>query len=382
MRQLRIPRMALLPAAVLLLLAVSVPALGDGRIIRLESGERVPFAAMIGDFASADVVLVAERHDDFAQHRAQREVISGLLARGPVAVGMEAFPGAKDPVLADWRGGRIEDWADFLVAVDWFDNWRVAPALYRPILETIRHHRLPLAGMNVPRAWIARIARKGMAGLDQSQRQRIGPVAPATEAYAEALRETLGRHGEKREAEHFIAAQTAWDAAMAGALLDLYQGQGDGVVVGLAGSGHIRDGHGIPHQLRNRAEGLEVRTVLPFDPEEGQPEPGAADYAWAVTPDRAPDPVRIGARLGDPGEGPGIPVVGVEGPFPGAKAGLEEGDRITAVDGEAVADATGLVYRIRRHRWGGCLRLTVRRDGSEQRLSVPLERPPQQEPGH
>ncbi|MEF8793514.1 ChaN family lipoprotein [Thiohalorhabdus sp.] len=375
MRQPRIPRIALLTAA-LGLLAASAPALGEGQIIRLETGERVPFAAMVARLAEADVVLVGERHDDFAQHRAQREVITGLLARRPVAVGMEAFPAAKNAVLSDWRRGQFPDWPTFLTAVDWFDNWRVAPELYRPILETVRHHWLPLTGMNVPREWISRIAREGMAGLGEEQRQRIGPVAAAPEAYAESLRESLARHAEGRKAEHFIAAQRAWDAAMAGALLDLRRAHGDAVVIGLAGSGHIRDGYGIPHQLHNRAPDLEVRTVLPFDPEGGQPEPGAAAYAWPVAPDRAPDPVRIGARLGNPDGGPGISVVGLEDAFPGAKAGLEAGDRITAVDGREVSDATELIYRIRRHQWGGCLRLRVRREDQERGLTVPLNRPP------
>ena len=380
MRQLRNPRIGLICAATLGLLVASLPAYGDSRILRLETGERVPFAAMIGRLAEADVVLVGERHDDFAQHRAQREVITGLLARRPVAVGMEAFPSAKDPVLSDWQRGRFPDWPKFLSAVDWFDNWRLAPELYRPILATVRHHGLPLAGINVPRKWIGRIAREGLSGLTDKQRQRIGPVAPAPEAYAERLRESLSRHEKGPAPEKFIAAQRAWDAAMAGALLELRQKRGDAVVVGLAGSGHVRGGYGIPHQLLSRAGDLDVRTVLPFDPEKGRPDAGAADYAWPVTPDRAPEPVRLGAALGDAGERPGVPVTGVEGSFPGAKAGLKEGDRITAVDGKSVAGVTELVYRIRQHQWGGCLQLGIRRDGNPLELTVPLSRPSEETP--
>jgi uncharacterized iron-regulated protein len=367
-------------AAALLLLAAGAAPAAHGQIIRLASGDSVPFREMVADLAQADVVLVGERHDDFAHHWVQNQVISGLLAKRRVAVAMEAFASDKDPVLADWRRGRFDAWIGFLAGVDWFRHWGVDPGLYAGILETVKRHRLPLAGMNVPRQWIARIGREGMGALDPDQRQRIGPVAPAPEAYAEALRESLSKHDGGRSAGNFIAAQTAWDAAMAGALIDLRQAHPDRVVVGLAGTGHIRGGHGIPHQLRSRDGELSVRTVLPYSPKRDRPASGAADYAWAVAPDRAREAVRIGAQLDGQGSGRGIRVAGLEADGPGARAGLVNGDRILAVDGHPVRGATELIYRIRRNRWGGCLRLTILRDGDERSILVPLERP-EKKPG-
>jgi len=349
--------------------------MAGGSIIRLATGHSVPFQRMIDDLAGADVVLVGERHDDHAQHWVQNQVLTGLRGRGPVAVGMEAFPSGRDRALDDWRRGRIPSWPRFLVSTDWFGFWGIAPDLYRPILETVRRHRLPLAGLNVPRAWIRRIAGKGLDGLEPAQRERIGPVAEPAEAYRKSLRQSLAEHAGERSAAHFIAAQTAWDAAMAGALLDLRAAHPQAVAVGLAGSGHIRGGYGIPHQLASRSPDLEIRTVLPYDPDEDRPAADAADYAWAVAPERAADPVRIGARLGEPGQGPGVAVAGVEEGAAAARAGLEAGDRVLAVDGARTANATELIYRIRQHRWGGCLRLRIRRDGAERILRLALDRP-------
>ncbi|HKJ71086.1 MAG TPA: ChaN family lipoprotein, partial [Gammaproteobacteria bacterium] len=123
-------------------------AMAGGSIIRLATGHSVPFQRMIDDLAGADVVLVGERHDDHAQHWVQNQVLTGLRGRGPVAVGMEAFPSGRDRALDDWRRGRIPSWPRFLVSTDWFGFWGIAPDLYRPILETVRRHRLPLAGLN------------------------------------------------------------------------------------------------------------------------------------------------------------------------------------------------------------------------------------------
>lgn len=378
----------LLGAAFALLagLALLAPRGGEaaepGHIIRLATEERVPFHRLVRELADADIVLVGERHDDFAQHRVQQQVITGLLAHGPVAVGMEAFPGDKDAVLADWSRGLFPSWPRFLAAVDWFGSWGVDPALYRPILDTVRRNRLPLVGMNVPRQWIGQIGRGGMQALSPDQKQRIGPVAPAPEAYAEALRRSLAEHAGGGQAAHFIAAQTAWDAAMAGALLELKKAQDEAVVVGLAGTGHIRGDHGIPHQIASRAPDLEVVTVVPRAPERGVPAAGTADYAWLVTPDRAGEVVRIGARLGEASSGAGVAVAGVEPDYPAKAAGLRKGDRILAVDGQEVANATGLIYRIRQHQWGGCLRLTIRRDGDKRQLTVALDAPPESRGGH
>ncbi|MER6069799.1 trypsin-like peptidase domain-containing protein [Streptomyces sp. NPDC001817] len=75
------------------------------------------------------------------------------------------------------------------------------------------------------------------------------------------------------------------------------------------------------------------------------------------------DGARIGSRSADGG-----PAVSRGGP--GDRAGLKAGDVITEVDGERVHTAEELIVKIRAHRPGDQLRLTVRRDGTER--DVPL----------
>lgn len=368
-------------AAVLVTIGVSLagagaPVAGGNSIIRLPDEERVPFSAMAEALAGADIVLVGEQHDDFAHHRAQQAVITGLLARRRVVVGMETFPSRLEDSLDRWRKGKFASWPAFLEAVDWYRVWSVSPALYRPVLETVRTHRLPLVGLNVPREWISRIGREGMEGLSARQRDRIGPVAPPSPEYRESLRESLASHEGEQEPEGFIAAQTAWDAAMAGALLRAHRRHPEAVVVGLAGNGHIQGGFGIPHQIRARSEDVVVRTVVPYSPdrEEAPPEAGDGDYAWALKRQAAPDPVRIGILIRE-NDGGGIKVDAVQDGFPADGADVREGDRILAVDGQPVSSTTALIHAVREHRWGGCLRLRLRRDGQKRTLTLPLRRP-------
>ncbi|MEU6506780.1 trypsin-like peptidase domain-containing protein [Streptomyces sp. NPDC046942] len=76
-----------------------------------------------------------------------------------------------------------------------------------------------------------------------------------------------------------------------------------------------------------------------------------------------------GARIDDRSAGGG-PAVTRGGP--GERAGLKAGDVITEVDGQAVHTAQELIVKIRAHRPGDQLRLTVRRDGTDREIPLRL----------
>ncbi|MEU6891730.1 trypsin-like peptidase domain-containing protein [Streptomyces sp. NPDC046557] len=76
-----------------------------------------------------------------------------------------------------------------------------------------------------------------------------------------------------------------------------------------------------------------------------------------------------GARVGAKGED-GKPSVAAGGP--GARAGIAAGDVITQVDGQRVHGGDELIIKIRAHRPGDALTLTVLRAGRERTLEVVL----------
>nr|WP_240449368.1 trypsin-like peptidase domain-containing protein [Streptomyces harenosi] len=76
-----------------------------------------------------------------------------------------------------------------------------------------------------------------------------------------------------------------------------------------------------------------------------------------------------GARVGTE-DGDGGPAVTEGGP--GARAGIRPGDVITAVDGQRVHSGEELIVKIRAHRPGDRLELTVERDGEERTVSLVL----------
>ncbi|MFK4223639.1 trypsin-like peptidase domain-containing protein [Streptomyces sp. NPDC019890] len=76
-----------------------------------------------------------------------------------------------------------------------------------------------------------------------------------------------------------------------------------------------------------------------------------------------------GARVGDKGKD-GAPSVTRGGP--GAKAGIKPGDIITKVDGQRVHSGEELIVKIRSHRPGDRLELTLVRGGKERKMSLTL----------
>jgi putative serine protease PepD len=82
----------------------------------------------------------------------------------------------------------------------------------------------------------------------------------------------------------------------------------------------------------------------------------------------------LGVVLGDADNGAAIGAVADDSPA--AQAGLQAGDVVVAIDGDAVSSAADLATAVRAHKPGDRVRLTVQRGGNQQTISVTLGREP------
>lgn len=348
----------------------------DGKQVRA-----VAATGVIADALSNEVVLLGEQHDVEDHHRWQLQVLSALHAQRPdLVIGFEMFPRRVQPVLDRWVAGKLST-KEFLAQAEWDQIWNFPPQYYLPLFEFARINRIPMLALNVDKKLTRAISEKGWESVPSAEREGIGRAAAPSPAYREFLRDmhrvhaaergqSHGRQGAKPEPtfENFVAAQLAWDRAMAEALARPLRAGSDSrpLVVGVMGSGHIRFGHGVEHQLHDL--GVErVASLLPASlPAECRDlQAGLADAIF-VLPEKSqpvPEPPRLGITLED--DNKGLRIAQVKPGSLAEKSGLQPGDRILEMAGRASTSSSEAVALIRRQPPGTWLPLRVARKDTQ-----------------
>ncbi|MCW2244558.1 putative iron-regulated protein [Azospirillum fermentarium] len=350
------------------------------------AGQPVDQNAVLSRAASAPAVLLGERHDSAEQHRWQLQTLAALHAVNPnLAVGLEMMPRSRQPVLDRWVAGAMDE-AAFLKESGWTEVWGFDAAFYLPVLHFARMHRLPLVALNVNRALVSRTAKEGWDAIPADAREGVGDPAPLPAAYIGELAEVMSHHGAAVDRgsprfQRFTQAQALWDRAMAESIATAHRRTGR-TVVALAGSGHLRYGHGIPHQLAALGIGG-TQVLLPWETGQDCAEltgqgPRVADAVFGIAPDarspaETPPRPRLGVNL-EPADG-AVRVAAVQDGSIAARAGVKPGDRITAAAGRPVTSPADLTALVQRQTPGTWLPITVQRGGKTQQIIAKFPAP-------
>jgi uncharacterized iron-regulated protein len=369
-----------------------------GGWIDVKTGLSIDRGELFSDLAAKSaVVLLGEFHPDVDHHLWQLHTVAALHGRGGnIVIGFEAFPRRLQSVLDDWVGGKLSDEA-FLKASEWRKVWNYDAALYMPLFQFVRLNRIPMIALNVERTLVAQVGQKGWEGVPTSEREGLSNPAPATPAYRRELARVflikkslppdaadrmfslealnipepdeaaLAEAQTQPEFKRFVEAQLTWDRAMAEALANAKRKFPNATVVGILGSGHVEEGYGVPHQLRDLGV-AELKTLIPVSVEDACAHVGTS-YADAVftlpRTDEAPPPERprLGVLLA---RGDGAPhIQGVAGDSVGEIAGLKAGDFVVRAAGLEMRNSNDLVEIVGRQAPGTWLPLSIRRDGQQ-----------------
>ena len=231
-----------------------------------------------------------------------------------------------------------------------------------------------MVALNVERSLISDIGARGLSAVSPERREGVTDPAPATSEYRHVLRSSFHQHSKAGDSdfEHFVDAQLFWDKAFAQALADAAAARPAALVVGIIGSGHLRHGHGVPHQLR--AMGERRTTVwLPLDASTSCSRlANIADSVFAVRSGPTDARPRLGVYLGDEAGGAGVRKV-----VPGSVAegaGVISGDRVLIAAGLDIRSSDDLIAIVRRQSPGTWLPMTIERNG--KRIELVAKFPP------
>jgi len=352
----------------------------------------VPSADIVADMARRDVVLLGEYHDEDDHHRWQVHTLAALhVLRPNMVIGFEMFPRRVQPVLDRWVKGELT-LRQFLEQAEWEKVWNTPPDLYIPLFQFARINRIPMVALNVNNSLNKAVREKGWDQVPEAEREGVGrPAAPAADYrdyLFEVYRMHAGLHGAKGGKDdkparadaafaRFVESQTTWDRAMAEALAARVKGGDKPLAVGIVGSGHLRFGHGIPHQLRDLGV-TNVGTLVAMPADTGCKEvpPGVADavFALPLQPEEKPEPPRLGVRLEEV-EG-GVRLSEVTAGSLAERNGLKAGDRLLEIAGVAVGKAPQVSASVRRQPPGTWLPVRIKR--GEELLDLVIKFPAKQ----
>jgi len=382
------------------------------RWIDLKTGRSIDKGELIGDLvAKTAVVLLGESHADVDHHHWQLHTLAALHGGGGnIVIGFEAFPRRLQSVLNDWVEGKLTDQA-FLEASEWQKVWGYDAAFYMPLFQFARLNRVPMIALNVERSLVARVGREGWEAVPPSEREGLSDPALASPAYQRALarvylmkrsmlREAAERLSGSREPnmpepeeavlaeamkqpqfKRFVEAQLTWDRAMAEALASANRKFSNATIVGVLGSGHVQDGHGVPHQLKDLGV-TALTTLIPVSVDTACKHVGTS-YADAVfTLPRseealAPARPRLGVLLMQ-GDG-ALRINRVVGGSVAEAAGLQAGDHVVRAAGLEMRNPDDLDEIVGRQAPGTWLPLGIRRDGQDIDLIAKFPTLPRQD---
>jgi uncharacterized iron-regulated protein len=361
------------------------PKIGD--IVHLPTGTLVSQAQMFVIAADARIVYLGETHDNPASHRLEVELLEALAKRHPgrQALGMEMFSRDQQPVLDRWVAGLLDE-KTFLRQSRWFENWSMEFDYYRDLLNFARERRIPIIALNAEKDLAAALRTKTPDQLSIGEQARL-PELDTTDPYHRAMAAAIfgDRHHGSMLPDGFVRIQTLWDETMAESAaryLSSPTGNDKHLLV-VAGGNHVRSGFGIPRRVFHRLPTSSVliggtEIDIPADKLNRLMDVDLPDFpmvpydfvvylAYEDLPQRG---VTLGVKMEPAPIGRGLAVKTVAPGSNAERAGLQAGDLLIALDGEALMDAFDLIYALKQKQPGSNGLLRMERQGQTLTVDV------------
>jgi uncharacterized iron-regulated protein len=244
-------------------------------------GAAATWDTVVARASAADIIVLAEQHDDPLAHRFQAALTGALVAKGKVAVCMEMFERDEQPLVDAYLAGEIaqKTLVDVTDSKDWGAKGKW-DEFYQPIVDAAKAGASPVIAANAPRRFV-RIARlegfEGLAAFAGAYPAQFVVPAPIDEAaYFERFKATMSHHsappakGTKAEAhampamtdeqfEAIFRAQQVWDATMADSVINAWRVHGKAML--MVGQFHTDHDGGLLLRMKAAAPEAKYLTI-------------------------------------------------------------------------------------------------------------------------
>ena len=307
--------------------------------LALTPGQDPTLGQILDTLLDNRIIFVGEKHDRYAHHLNQLEIIRHLYASGAdLAVGMEMFHQPYQQAIDDYLEGSIDE-RKFLEQSRYYHEWRYDYGLYKPIVDFLKQNNIPLLALNIPGDISKQVARKGLESLNAEQKAKLpAELDFSNAAYRDELKAVFDQHGPQtgiEEFNYFLQAQILWDESMAEKAARFLETHPNHKLVILAGNGHLRYGHGIPQRLFRRT-GAPYTIVL----QDESMQKGIADHVLLTSTVKGRPSPKLGVMVEE--KDGALAIAGISKKGPAEKAGLEKGDVIKAFDGHPISGLADL----------------------------------------
>lgn len=245
------------------------------------SGTSVTLTDVAEQAGPGQIWIVSEYHDQSVHHQNQVLALNEFSKfQNHISVGFEFYETPDQPFVDQFVSGALSE-TDFLKAIKWgsipFDFYRT-----QTLFPT--QHGGNTVALNAPRTLTSRIAKVGMDGLTDAEKQLLPPNFTLGNAlYRERFAESMGGHVPESLLQKYFEAQSTWDEIMANSAVEFMKSHSEQTLVILVGDFHAMYGGGLPDRLRARgafpvkviSQVLDSADVTP-DSKYGV----RADYVW------------------------------------------------------------------------------------------------------
>ncbi len=356
------------------------------------TGHPITFEEMIEEMADARIIHVGESHNSLPMHQIQARIIRSLYEQNPeLTIGLEMFTPLRQEFLNKWSMGLLTE-KEFIREAEWYVAWNFNFGFYADIFAAAKSLRIPIHGLNAPRAVISKLRMQGYAALTDEEKAMV-PDPDLTHqehrAYLRAVFENMDMPavmkgpGLDKVFEGLYRSQSAWDEVMSDNMLKALEYTRKRMVV-LAGSGHLMYNLGLNRRAFEKS-GWPFKTVVCVVVPEGQDSlevsRSLGDYVWGLTEEDRPAYPSIGLKL-KMFDNLANPVVERE-PIDGVAqdAGFKKGDVILSIGDHTFSDINTLRTYLAYFTWGDTVTFEVLRDGQVKTIEVLFETTEEEEEG-